>query len=96
MFRRRPAYNLSATIPINRLAGTRSSCATRVPANRLPTSPTRVRRKVDSSTLPSMTSSVIMETWGSMKTNIKMVATPLTMAERVLAVTRNSGCKYPA
>ena len=77
-------------------AGMRISCASSVPANRLPTSQTTARLKSGSDVLPSITSSVITDIWGSMNTNIRIVAVPFTTADRVLEVTRNAGFKYPA
>lgn len=43
-----------------------------------------------------LTSSVMPDKWGSMNTNIIMVATPLIRAERLLAVVLNSGLRYAA
>jgi len=46
--------------------------------------------------LPKTTSSVITDRNGSIKTNIKIVANPLIIADKLLAVVLNSGLKYPA
>jgi hypothetical protein len=86
----------SATETITIAAGTRISCAIRVPASRLPTSHTTARLKCGSDVLPSITSSVITDICGSTNTNIMMVAVPLTTADKVLEVTRSAGFKYPA
>jgi hypothetical protein len=54
----------------------RISCASSVPASRLPTSHATARLKCGSDVLPSITSSVITDICGSMNTNIRIVAVP--------------------
>ena len=76
--------------------GTSKNCAISVPANLLPTSRTTARRNCDSSILPSMTSSVMPDMCGSMKTAIMMVAPPLMIDESVLEVTLTLGSSTPA
>ena len=89
-------YNPFATFEITTADGTNKNCAISVPANLLPTSHTTARRNCDSSILPSMTSSVMPDMCGSMKTAMMMVAPPLMMGERVLEVTRTLGSSTPA
>lgn len=84
---------ISATDTMSMAAGIRMSCASSVPARRLPTSHTTARLKCASEVLPSITSSVITDICGSMKTNIRIVAVPFTTADRVLDVTRSAGFK---
>jgi hypothetical protein len=67
-----------------------------VPARRLATIQMMVRRMTASLARPSTTSSVSPDRYGSMTTNNGIVATPLTRAESVAAVTRKSGSSEPA
>jgi hypothetical protein len=57
----RQSHSFSATNTIKLAAGINSTCASNVPANRLPTNQTIVRLKLGSSSLPSTTSSVITD-----------------------------------
>ena len=89
-------YIFFATPTITTADGTNKYCEISVPANLLATSHTTARRNCDSSILPSMTSSVMPDMCGSMKTAIMMVAPPLMIDDRVLEVTRTLGSSTPA
>ena len=71
--------------------GTSKNCAITVTACLLPASHTTVRRNYDSSIFRSITSSVMPDICGSIKTAIKKVAPPLIIDESVLYVTRTLG-----
>ena len=90
-------YSISVAInAITLAAGTNNTWARMVPSILPIIINITVVLKADSLILPSMTSSVIMDKWGSIKTNRMMVAMPVITELSVIAVVLNSGPITPA